>query len=86
MTFTVLYRDTGSVIGNYEERADAVRDAVSIALERPDLSLFVGFAEVGDDGMPITCFISASDLLADHGTLPKARSWSNPNAQVRPTS
>jgi len=64
MTFTVLYRDTGSVIGNHESRDDAVRDAVSIALERPDLSLVVGFAEVGDDGMPIAPFVSASDLLA----------------------
>jgi DNA-binding protein HU-beta len=64
MTYTVLYRDTGSVIGHHADRESAVRDAVSIALDRPDLTFLVGVVEIGEDGMPLAPFASASDLLA----------------------
>jgi hypothetical protein len=64
MSFTVLYRDTGSVIGHHADRGAAIRDAMTVALDRPDLSLIVGVVELDEDGMPVSLPISASDLLA----------------------
>jgi nucleoid DNA-binding protein len=77
MTFSLTYRDTGSVSGHYADRADAIRDAVQIAFDRPDLSFLVGVIAIGDDGLPQQPFVSASDLLAanDEDAVAAASAW-----------
>jgi hypothetical protein len=69
VSFVVLYRDSGSVLGTYADREHAVSAAVTVAMERPDLSFVVGLIEVGDDGLRVASFESASDLLASGDPL-----------------
>lgn len=65
MSFIALYAENASVVGTYDERAPAVRAAITIAMRRPDLSPEIGIAELDDaDGHVIAPFVSASDLLA----------------------
>lgn len=65
MSFIALYAENASIVGTYADRALAVRAAVTIATQHPDLSADVEVAEIDDhDGHVVTPFVSASDLLA----------------------
>jgi hypothetical protein len=65
MSFITLYAENASVLSTHTERRDAVRGAVTIAMQRPDLSIEVGVAEIDDHtGLAIKPFVSASELLA----------------------
>jgi hypothetical protein len=65
MSFVALYAENASVLHAYDERSRAIRAAVRIAIERPDLSDDIGVAELDEtDGHVISPFRSATDLLA----------------------
>lgn len=63
MTFGVLYIDEGNFLNWYERREDAEAAVLSVVQQDPEVADDLGYFAYGEDGAPLSAFISGRALL-----------------------